>query len=461
MSAAAESWEKDAVLNDLATSRNVAQFLSFDNAGDLRQRFCRIAGIPADRTFESPARAIELLLDRSAAQQVNVRTFRHGQTKGNEFLYGLSDVHEILEKIERLTQQGWKVIVNETIDVNDGGVSGVAFGDALEFAPGDTPRCVEKPGTCRVERALGLEMLEVVYGFKPALQGDCNERIEFSIHPKRHGVLREHTIIWESELLSNPASAPKARWPNRFSRLVGDKTFGLLLASSMAVAVPRTVAVGRAIAPFVFGATTGTSEYWLRTAPAQQNPGRFITTYGWVDPFGAISKDEHASEANAPQIASVLSQESVDAIYSGGAASVASGDVIVEGVSGFGAGFMLGERRSEHLPTGIMDDVKVLVRSIEQKIGPIRIEWAHDGRQPWLLQLHVGAIEACDDVIVSGVPAKWVEFNINQGLAKLRHLIASFDSETGVRLIGDVGVTSHFGDLLRSRSIPAVVIRQQ
>jgi hypothetical protein len=33
------------------------------------------------------------------------------------------------------------------VDIEDGGVSGVAYGDMLEFAPGDTPRYVEKPGT--------------------------------------------------------------------------------------------------------------------------------------------------------------------------------------------------------------------------------------------------------------------------------------------------------------------------
>ena len=48
--------------------------------------------------------------------------------------------------LKRFSSQGLHTIVNETVDVNDGGVSGVLMHNVLEYSPDDTPRCVEKPG---------------------------------------------------------------------------------------------------------------------------------------------------------------------------------------------------------------------------------------------------------------------------------------------------------------------------
>jgi hypothetical protein len=58
--------------------------------------------------------------------------------------------------VERLSLQGLHVIANETIDVHDGGVSGVVLGGTIEFAPDDTPRCVEEPGVTSLPRRWGL-----------------------------------------------------------------------------------------------------------------------------------------------------------------------------------------------------------------------------------------------------------------------------------------------------------------
>ena len=46
----------------------------------------------------------------------------------------------------RLAGEGYLTIVNETIDIHDGGISGVALAGIVEFAPDDTPRAVEQPG---------------------------------------------------------------------------------------------------------------------------------------------------------------------------------------------------------------------------------------------------------------------------------------------------------------------------
>ena len=106
---------------------------------------------------------------------------------------------EILAELRRLSGEGLYTILNETVDVQDGGVSGVAFGDALEFAPGDTPRCVEKPETAGLPRDLGVRLLETVYGFRPNLPAKTVQRVEFSLHPIRRGYRGEHTILWEVE----------------------------------------------------------------------------------------------------------------------------------------------------------------------------------------------------------------------------------------------------------------------
>jgi glutathione synthase/RimK-type ligase-like ATP-grasp enzyme len=55
------------------------------------------------------------------------------------------------------------------------------------------------------------------------------------------------------------------QWPNRFSSILGDKAYGLLMANLAGVPVPRTLVIGRRIAPFTFGDVTGSFEFWTRT----------------------------------------------------------------------------------------------------------------------------------------------------------------------------------------------------
>jgi hypothetical protein len=81
-------------------------------------------------------------------------------------------------------------------------------------------------------------------------------------------------------------------WPNRFSRFVGDKVFGLLVADAIGLAVPRTTAVSRKIAPFAFGLSTESCEWWTRTAPTEQVPGKFTTRRGWTDPFDLLRRED-------------------------------------------------------------------------------------------------------------------------------------------------------------------------
>src|SRR5208337_823512 len=136
---------KDAVLDSLSNHGNVAQFVSFSPSLDIR--YSRIVGHSPNTSFASLRHAIASLLGASVEKSVNVRSYHPEHPKSREFIYGIRNVESAEAAVRKLASQGLYTIVNETVDVNDGGVSGVALGDVVEFAPGDTPRCVEKPGT--------------------------------------------------------------------------------------------------------------------------------------------------------------------------------------------------------------------------------------------------------------------------------------------------------------------------
>src|SRR5262249_27261197 len=147
----------------------------------------------------------------------------------------------------------------------------------IEFAPDDTPRCVEKPGVASMPFRLGLDTLTKVYGFAPQLQPLPEGRLEFSIHPKPRGWRNLHTLVWEHEVGVPGKLNAHLTWPNRFSRHIGDKAFGLLIADHIGVPVPRTLVIGRRVAPFSFGTGTRSKEVWTRTCPVEPQPGQYTT----------------------------------------------------------------------------------------------------------------------------------------------------------------------------------------
>jgi hypothetical protein len=445
---------KDHGLDRLATIANVAQFVSFGPGPDLPQRYCRVVGYPANQPFESPRAAVEALLARSAGASVNVRSFSPRE-KGNEFVYGLTHPDDVLGHLHRLAGEGLHTIVNETIDVNDGGVSGVALGGVLEFAPGDTPRSVEKPGTVVLDRQRALRLLTTVYGFAPELPDDNRARVEFSLHPLRVGVRRAHTILWELEEVEPVALEGRLRWPNHFSRLLGDKVFGLLIADAYGLPVPAATVVSRALAPFRFGRSTGSGETWLRTCPAEPQPGKLPTQRGWTDPFALL--DSIGSDAG--YVASVLAQEGVDAHWSGATLPQAGGGTLVQGVAGFGDDFMLGKRPPEPLPAEVERVVTALSDRAEAALGAVRMEWVYDGSTVWVLQLHLTDDRAAGGTIYPGEPARWRAFHASEGLEALRELVRIVDRtpghDEGILVHGEIGITSHVGDVLRKARIPA------
>jgi len=441
---------KDASLDQLAERGNVAQFVAYapsDNGLD--QTFCRVVGHEPNVSFATLAEAVAALLTTSAAGSVNVRSYDPESPRSREFVYGLQNVEDAIATITRLAAEGLHLIINETVDVSDGGVSGVAHGDVIEFAPDDTPRCVEKPGVASLPRRMGAALLAAVYGFAPDLP-KTDARVEFSIHPRPTGWRRTHTLLWELEEGSEPPIASTPSWPNRFSRHIGDKLYGLILAHIAGAYVPRTDAICRRVAPFSFGRDTGSHERWLRTCPREQEPGLFTTVKGWIDPFRLISDED----STGTRIASVLSQAAVDARFSGASIVDGEGRTVVEGVWGEGDRFMLGEARRQTLPVDMVEEVTMAAAMLEEIFGPVRTEWVHDGDHVWIVQMHRGATVSTGQTLVPGEAGNWRTFDVEGGLEALRTMIASLSPDTGIRLRGDVGMTSHVADLVRKIGRP-------
>jgi hypothetical protein len=440
---------KDAILDQLSQVANVAQFVSF--APDRSQRYARLHGLPPNHKFETLDAAVLSLIDLATEKSVNVRSFAPEDPKSREFIYGLTTRDDVVAALYRLSGQGLYTILNETIDVRDGGVSGVAFGNVIEFAPGNTPRCVEEPGTTALPRNLGLQLLKTVYQFEPSLDYTPAQRVEFSLHPLRRGFRYEHTIVWEMEHADPGGISFDLKWPNHFSRLLGDKAFGLLVADAFGLPVPRTTVIPRGLAPFTFGKLTGTNETWIRTCPKEQQPGFFTTQHGWVDPFQLLSREDPTDSA----IASVLAQEGVEAAYSGALVAGADGRPLIDGVRGEGEAFMLGQAKTS-LPDVVRNAVEQVYDQISCQLGPVRFEWVYDGQQVWVVQFHRGGTLSLGSTIYPGEPEYYHRFDVKQGLPALRTLIAKVqDTSDGILLVGDVGVTSHFGDVLRRAKIPS------
>jgi hypothetical protein len=441
---------KDAILDSLSNHGNVAQFISFSPNLDIR--YSRIAGHAPNTTFPSLRDAITSILKASPEQSVNVRSYHPENPKSREFIYGLGDVEGVEAAVRRLATQGLYTIVNETVDVNDGGVSGVSLGDVIEFAPGDTPRCVEKPGTLSLPRSVALSMLQRVYGFAPTLPSG-RWRIEFSIHPIPRGYRQGHTILWEAERETATQSALRVRWPNHFSRFLGDKAFGLLLADCFGFPVPTTVVISRNVRPFAFGRSTGTGETWIRTCPKEPVPGKFATLCGWTDPFKLLADED----PDGKQLVSVLSQEGVRAAFSGASIGTEHGEILIEGVQGIGAEFMLGQKAAQQLPPETMAAVREQTESVLRVVGgTVKLEWVYDEEIVWILQMQQIEYAADATVIVPGTATRFRRFDVADGIERFREIVADAKAVgDGIILVGSVGITSHFGDILRRTGVPS------
>jgi hypothetical protein len=450
------SFRKDRSLDELARVGNVAQFISFaPEGGRAAQQFSRVAGFDPNHLFPTSREAIVSLLAASPDGTINLRSFTPDSPRSRDFHYGIADADEAHMLAERLSSDGLFVIANETVDVSDGGVSGVVQGGVIEFAPDDTPRCVEKEGTASLPIEWGLSILRRVYGFEPDIVDAGKGRLEFSVHPKPRGWKKTHTLMWEYEGSDSAPASANLTWPNRFSRHIGDKAFGLLVADVMGLPVPKTTVIARRVAPFSFGQPTGSLQVWTRTCPVEQEPGRFTTAKGWIDPFKLLSVEDPGNGS----IASVLSQSAIEARFSGAAIADRDGRPVIEGALGEGDRFMLGQRSPESLPAEVAADVERVYTQVASAIGAARFEWVHDGERVWIMQLHRGGTNSAASTLVPGEAAEWAVFKASQGLEELRRFLANLPADVGVRIEGEIGLTSHFADLLRKTKRPARISR--
>ncbi|MDP3769947.1 MAG: hypothetical protein Q8R40_03365 [bacterium] len=243
---------KDARLNWLAEQQcNIAQFVSYGPDG--RQRYCRIRKKSPNESIPTIREAVEAICATQQSPSINIRTFLPDKPDGNPFVYGMTHIEDVEAEARELNAQGLYLLINETINVRDGGFSGVLFGDTMEVAPFDTPRCVDKPGTMALPRTIGMRLIQTVYRHDLSIPFTKNEHVEFSVHPTRVGYLREHQIIWQADIYNKGIpQTPHIRWPHNYSRAMGDKAFGLLMAHLLKFRVPYTVVLGRHIAPRSF-----------------------------------------------------------------------------------------------------------------------------------------------------------------------------------------------------------------
>ncbi|MDP2676156.1 MAG: hypothetical protein Q8O83_00505 [bacterium] len=446
---------KDERLDSLAKhGANVAQFASFDPQGNIR--FARVRELPKIKT-EDLKKVISFVLERGCGS-ANIRTFLPEKPDGNPFEYGLTNSEEIAAKIRAYASQGYYTILNETIDIHDGGLSGVLFGKIMEGAPKDTPRCVEKPGCMLLPRSIGFQLINAIYGFHFHTPYGEHCRIEFSVHPAPTGHLRDNQIIWqvdEYEDRATPQTTPQILWPNKYSEFIGDKTFGLLIAYLLGFPVPFTRVFARGVPMFNFGAEIGKKEpVWVRTAPRIQTPGRFKTKRGWLDPFEIMQKDDPDNK----DIAAILIQDGLSAEYSGSAITDYAGNIIVEGCKGYGDNFMLGTIAPDKLPQEVLGGITFIYGRLKEILNDIRFEWVYDGRRIWVVQLHTGKSETSENVVYPGVPKQWIDFDPKDGLEVLREMAKEVEGKNiGIVVRGHVGITSHVGDILRRAKIPSYI----
>ncbi len=229
--------------------------------------------------------------------------------------------------------------------------------------------------------------------------------------------------------------------------------------------VPYTTVISRNVAPFSFGKETGLKEKWIHTAPVVKEPGTYYTGDKWIDPF-ILMQNEESKGNKEINISAILSQNAVEAIYSGGAIVAKNKENdIIEGVIGKGDDFMLGVHKKSILPSSLLDNLKVLLDNIREyysMLGEVSIEWVFDGVKIWILQLNQIGNLSGGHVIVSGNPLKYETFFVGDGLEQLRNRIKEIeDKGIGIELIGDVGLCSHFGDVLRQANIPSFINRNK
>lgn len=467
---------KDTKLLELSLNNNVASFISFDKKKEQGETLIRFSNLKDFCWDDETTRSLEKLLKHSKDNTVNVRSFaKDDMQKSTTFKMGLDNVADIIKQIEKNMVNDLYSIVNENIDVSDGGVSGVLIGDTIEFSPNDTPRCVEKEGVCSLPSNIGINLLHKIYGkdVLKLLDYPRNSRVEFSIHLREQGCEGTNLIIWELTENIDEEVLPEFHQhqiPNNFSDFLGEKLYGLLLAEIIANAnVPSTIGINRFVKPIIFGKETNHRDWWIRTVPTRKSAGEFATTNKSIDLFDFIG-NEHFNLNNtynkSLMLSSVLYQQGAKPIYSG--ASIITNNAkttIIEGVKGQGDNFMT-SGKVEDLPEEILSIVKNTISglrlNLHKILGDFSIEWVYDGEKVWIVQLNQISNFIDEVTIVKGnEDTEYIHFD-EIDVNTLRTIIETEitnKENIGISVSNKIGITSHIGDILRHHNIPSKIIK--
>jgi hypothetical protein len=144
------------------------------------------------------------------------------------------------------------------------------------------------------------------------------------------------------------------------------------------------------------------------------------------------------------------------ALWSGAAFPGDDGGLLVEGVAGFGDDFMLARAARTLLPEHVLRDIGRIGARAAAAFGPVRLEWAHDGDDAWVLQLHlVPWRQRTPSPSIPASPRAGTASTRRRGWSGCGSGSPRAAATRGVEVAGDVGVTSHAGDLLRRAAIPS------
>jgi hypothetical protein len=131
----------------------------------------------------------------------------------------------------------------------------------------------------------------------------------------------------------------------------------------------------------------------------------------------------------------------------------------MEGVAGFGDDFMLGLVGPSELDPCLVGRLEDLHSALRSSVGSVRAEWVFDGQTIWVIQLQQEVAISIGRTIVPGKVDSELEFNVSDGLSGLRELVElAKEGRAGIKIIGDVGMTSHIADVLRRHKVPSRIV---
>jgi len=162
---------------------------------------------------------------------------------------------------------------------------------------------------------------------------------------------------------------------------------------------------------------------------------------------------------NQERLSSIIVQDEVFARFSGALLTDRDGQPIIEGVTGFGDDFMLGRVGPSDLDSNLVNRLRHLHMTLLNYVGSVRAEWVFDGERIWVIQVQQETAVSSGQTIVPGEVESECEFDVSRGLSGLRELVDLIrGNRVGIKLIGNVGMTSHIADVLRRNRIPSRII---